>query len=311
MKDGLVSAIIVTRNRKQDVIYCINSLKKSDYKNLEIIVVDNDSDEPIEKWFKKKFPDVKLILSNKNLGGAGGRNLGLKYAKGNFYLFMDDDAIAGKKMIISLVKILKNEKSAGVVQPIIYDKERRNLLDGAGHDINLLTGRIKAWGAKEEDFGQYNFLREIPLAGCIWMVKREVIDKIGGYDERYFIPYEDSDFSFRARKAGYKIYCNPEALAWHTGRKEIFVNRWVDLIGISSLERAFRVSRNKLIYMSKHAPNKNFLLFLIFIQPIYLLIHSIIIIIALRFDVLIKYWQGVFEGLYLAFIIRTNFYGSK
>src|SRR3989344_5024507 len=311
MKDELVSAVVITRNRRKDLTDCVNSLLKSDYKNIEIIVIDNGSDEPINNWFKGKFPRVKLITSTKNLGAAGGRNLGIEYCSGTHILFMDDDAIAEAKMISSLVRILKKDKLTGIVQPIIYDKFQKKLLDGAGHDISLLTGRIKAWGAKEKDLGQYNFLREIPLSGCIWMVKKDVINKIGNYDERYFIPYEDSDFSFRAKKAGFKIYCVPDAKAWHTGRKTKFANFLVEWVGITSVERAFRISRNKLIYMSKHAPNENFLVFLFFFQPIYLMVHSIIIILSLRFDVLVKYWQGVLEGLYLALLIRTNLYGSK
>src|SRR3989344_4266473 len=311
MSNKLISCVVVSRNRKEDLIDCIKSLKKSNYRNLEIIVLDNGSDRPISVWFKKRFSAVTLITSQNNLGAAGGRNLALKSTQGDFILFMDDDAIADQKMISSLVKVLEDKKSAGIVQPIIYDKDRTGFLEGAGHDISLTTGRIKAWGAKEIDLGQYNFLREIPLARCIWMVKRKIIEKIGGYDERYFIPYEDSDFSFRARKAGFKIFCVPDAKAWHTGRKTKFANFLVEWIGITSVERAFRISRNKLIYMSKHAPNENFLVFLFFFQPIYLMVHSIIIILSLRFDVLVKYWQGVLEGLYLALLIRTNLYGSK
>ena len=306
MKDELVSAVVITRNRRKDLTDCVNSLLKSDYKNIEIIVIDNGSDEPINNWFKGKFPRVKLITSTKNLGAAGGRNLGIEYCSGTHILFMDDDAIAEAKMISSLVRILKKDKLTGIVQPIIYDKFQKKLLDGAGHDISLLTGRIKAWGAKEKDLGQYNFLREIPLSGCIWMVKKDVINKIGNYDERYFIPYEDSDFSFRAKKAGFKIYCVPQAIAWHKGRKSKFVNPYIELIGITSLERAFRISRNKLIYLSKNAPSFHFLFFFLLIQPLYLTAHSLIIIFSLRFDILIKYWQGVFAGWFWAFLIKTN-----
>jgi len=297
MKSRLVSVVIISKDRKKDLIECINSYLKSTYQPLEIIVVDNDSDYPLIEWLPKKYPTVKLITSNKNLGAAGGRNLGLLNTRGEYILFTDDDAYADQDMIKYIVQIFNKKHGTGIVQPLVYDKDRPALLQGAGHDIDLTTGRIKAWGVKEVDQGQYDGLREVPMCGCVWMVKKEVFEKIGDYDEDYFIPYEDSDFSLRARQAGYKLYCYSKAKSYHQGVKTTFVNPLLEWLGVTGEQRAYRVARNKIIFMSKHSKFPKNLLFFCLLLPIYLISHSLIILVTLRFDIFTRYWEGVVSGL--------------
>lgn len=301
-KNKLVSVIIVTKDRKKDLIECIDSYLNSTYKNLEIIVVDNGSKPPLLTWLPKKYPAVKLITSEFNIGAAAGRNLGLQHAEGEYVLFTDDDATADKNMVEFLVWVFQNENNTGIVQPLVYDKQKRKMLQGAGHDIDLTTGRIRASGVKEEDKGQYEGLREVPMCGCVWMVKRSVFEKIGNYDEDYFIPYEDSDFSIRVRKAGFKLYCYSEAKTWHRGLKATFVHPWMEWLGITIKERAYRVARNKMIFMRKHSPFPNNLIFFFILLPIYVMIHSLIIAISGRLDVLGRYWMGVISGILYALI---------
>lgn len=298
----LVSVIVVTRNRKEELTRCLQSLRVSDYKKIEIIVIDNATSPPVSLWLKNKFKEIEVVRSDKNLGAAGGRNLGMKFAKGNYILFMDDDAEADTKMVSQLVAVLKNSSKVGIVQPKIYEKQSfstsRNILQGIGCDISLLTGRVSALGIREEDTGQYDHIKEISTVGCVWMVKAEVIEKVGGYDEDYFIPYEDLDFSLRARKLGYKIYFAPKAVAWHSGIKSTFVNPLIDYIGIRSKDRAYRIARNKMILLRKFSPYPEKLIFFLLLVPIYIIIHSIIIIITWQLDILYQYWLGVLSGLW-------------
>lgn len=294
----LVSVVIVTRNRKKELLRCLKSLQVSNYKKIEIIVVDNDTSPPVSSWLRKTPSNVKTIRSDKNLGAAGGRNLGINFTTGSYILFMDDDTQAHKEMIQELLKALQKTQRVGIVQPKIFNMEERNILQGIGCNINLLTGRISALGIREIDRGQYDEIREIPTVGCIWMIKREVIKKIGGYDEEYFISYEDLDFSFRARQNGFKILFAPKALAWHKGIKSTFINPLIDYIGIRSSDRAYRIARNKMIFMRKFSPFPKNLLFFFLLMPLYVLIHSLIIIIAWRLDVLYQYLLGVLSGLW-------------
>lgn len=301
-RSKLVSVVIVTKDRKKDLLECVNSYLKSSYKNLEIIIVDNGSKPPVFTWFSKKYQSLKIITNENNLGAAEGRNKGFSQSSGDYILFTDDDAIADKDMVKFLLEAFKKNKNAGIIQPLVYDKQKRTLLQGAGHDIDLLTGRIKAWGVKEEDCGQYEGSREVPMCGCVWMVKREVFKKIGLYDTDYFIPYEDSDFSLRARKAGFKLYCYSLAKTYHQGIKASFIHPYLEWLGITSAERAYRIARNKIIFMRKHSPYPKNILFFFILFPVYSLAHSIIIIFSRRLDVLANYWLGVSSGIFYALI---------
>lgn len=297
MKKELVSVVIVSRDRRRDLTQCIESYLKSSYKPLEIIVVDNASTPPLLTWLPKKYAKVKLITLHQNAGAAEGRNIGLTQARGEYILFTDDDAYAERDMIKHLVSVFEKKTKAGIVQPLVYDKQRKNMLQGAGHDIDLTTGRIKAWGVREIDKGQYEGLREVPMCGCVWMVKRSVFEKVGTYDEDYFIPYEDSDFSIRARKAGYKLYCYSPAKTWHQGPKKTFVHPRLEWLGITSPQRAFRVARNKIIFMRKHSPFPQNLVFFFILLPGYIVTQTLIILSTFRFDVLVRYWAGVISGV--------------
>jgi GT2 family glycosyltransferase len=293
----MISAVIITRNRKKELTFCLRSIFNQSRKLDEILVVDNGSDKNVKREFGKRFPEVKFIRSEINLGGAGGRNLGLLHAAGDYILFMDDDAIADSEMVKELLKVIEKDPKTGIVQPKIYEKERPNFIQGIGHGINLKTGRVFGIGVHEEDHGQYEKVMEIPMAGCIWMVRREVFEKIGDYDEDIFIPYEDSDFSFRAKKAGYKIFFVPKAYAIHAGAKKTLVHPWLQWLGITTPERSYRVSRNKIIFMKKHAEKHDFLIFMFFYEPVYAILHSVIILATGRIDVLSNYWKGLFSGL--------------
>lgn len=304
-KNKLVSVVIVSRDRKKDLVECVDSYLRSSYRPLEIIIVDNASDPPISTWLKRNSKVILITLS-KNVGAAQGRNIGLKEAKGEYILFTDDDAYAAPDMVKNLVQVFLDNKDAGVVQPLVYDKQKKNMLQGAGHEISLITGRIKAWGVKEIDKGQYEGVREVPMCGCVWMVKREVFKKIGLYDEAYFIPYEDSDFSIRARKAGFKLFCYSKAKTWHQGRKLTFVHPRLEWLGITAPERAYRLARNKIIFMRKHSPFPANLIFFLVLLPIYIFFQTAVILTALRTDVLWKYWQGIVSGIkYLLFYKTT------
>lgn len=297
-KKNLISVVIVTKDRKKDLVDCVDSFIKSSYKQIEIIVVDNGSNPPLLTWFPKRFKQVKLITNENNVGAAEGRNIGLERSTGEYILFSDDDAVAGKDMLKNLLAAFKMKKDAGIIQPLVYDKQKKNLLQGAGHDINLVTGRITAWGVREVDKGQYAGLRKIPLSGCVWMVKRTVFNKVDNYDSEYFIPYEDSDFSYRVSKAGFGIYCYSEAKTWHQGPKKTYVHPWVEWLGITSPERAYRVARNKMIYMRKHSPFPYNIFFFLVLLPLYVLAHSTIILATGKFNILTKYWLGISSGAF-------------
>ncbi|MDO8639223.1 MAG: glycosyltransferase family 2 protein [Candidatus Daviesbacteria bacterium] len=307
-EEKLVSVVIVTRNRKKDLIECLDSYIKSSYKNTELIILDNASQTAVSSWLPKKYEKIEVITTIENVGAAEGRNIGFSKSSGYYIVFSDDDAVADTLMIEKLVSVFESHKNVGIVQPLIYEKNKKKLLQGAGHNIDLTTGRINAWGVREQDTGQYNGLREIPMVGCVWMVTRDVFNKVGGFDKDYFIPYEDSDFSFKVSKAGFKIYCYSDAKTWHRGHKNTFIHPWIEWLGITSKERAYRIARNKMIFIRKHSSISQKIIFFFFLLPLYTIIHSLIMMASARFDILYKYWLGVLSGIWysLTYSFKRN-----
>jgi len=296
MKNKLVSIVVITRNRRRDLTGCLKSLLKQSYRPLEIVVVDNASDSDQTKWVSKHFPKVKAIRSDVNLGGAGGRNLGTKYVIGDYVLFVDDDAVADSHMVNELVKSLAHKK-VGIVQPKIYDKDKARTFQGLGHGVNMLTGKVYGIAIREIDHGQYPCDFEIPMAGCCWMVKREVLTAIGGYDEDYFIPYEDTDFSMRASKAGFKIVLSAHAKVWHQGPKVTAQHPRLQWLGITTPDKAYRLTRNKIIFMTKFANPINLLIFISIFVPLYTVTHIVVIASTGELNLLPGYLKGVASGL--------------
>jgi GT2 family glycosyltransferase len=135
------------------------------------------------------------------------------------------------------------------------------------------------------------------MAGCIWMVRRTVFAKIGEYDTDLFIPYEDTDFCLRAARAGFEIFLAPQAIAYHPLTKKTNLPKQILYLGITTPERAYRVMRNKIIFMRKHATRRQLLKFYFFLFPLYLFIHTFFILRAFRFDILKLYYHGTVDGL--------------
>ncbi len=302
-----VAIVVITRNRVTVLRRCLNSLKESSFKLSRIIVVDNASEDESREMVKKDFPKVILLSQKINIGAAEGRNVGARVSKSELVYFLDDDAYIEQNTIKSAVETILSDKDIAIVQSKVLSSINPKKILGIAHDINTTTSLITAYGINEIDKGQYSKVMDIPMVGTGWLVKREVFNLVGGFDKKFFIPYEDSDFSLRARNAGYKLYCYSEAKTWHQGHKNTYISPQIEWLGITSPERAYRVARNKMIFMRKHSPFPNNIFFFFVLSPLYYIIHSAIIIVAGRFDILVKYWMGVFSGLIFSLLYFKRF----
>ncbi len=224
-KKDLVAIIVLNHNKKDDLLECLDSICKMDYGKFEVIVVDNGSIDRSVEAIKNEFPNIHLIESEINLGVAGGRNLGIKYANKKFnykfILFLDNDVIVEKYALSEMVKSFDADKSIGIVTPKCYMINSPSTIGYAGGmTVNLFTGKIADIGNGEKDKGQFDQSKSIPSAGGLCLISRELLNKIGFYDER-FNPYgwEDVDLSLRARQKGFKIFYNHKAIIYHKGGK--------------------------------------------------------------------------------------------
>ncbi|MFZ5366161.1 MAG: glycosyltransferase family 2 protein [Patescibacteria group bacterium] len=286
-----VSVVVPTYNLKEILLECLDSIINQDYHNLEVIVVDNASTDGTSEAVKKKFPKVKLIRNQKNLGVTGGANAGLKEATGDYIWLVDHDNILNPNMLSEMVKLAESDPKIGVVVPKILYWENKDIIWAAGTGMNLITGENIFRGGK--DIGQYEKVKEVDIAPANFLVKREVIEKVGLYDDIYFVSYEDADFSFRVRKAGYKIIYTPKALCYHKIPlldEKASKQRW--------LSRSHWTARNKIIFMRKNSP---YFAIFILLYPIWFLIYTCQAIRYFNFQVLFNFYKGMKDGFKWAF----------
>lgn len=267
MVKKLATIVITTRDRKEIILDCLRSLFKMDYPNFEVILVDNASTDGTKEAVRKKFPKVKLIISKKNLGLNGGKNLGQKYAKGEYILFLDSDTVVDKRLLSELVKLAESDPKIGVVCPKMYYYDRKNIIWYAGSCVNLLTSQTKNVGANENDSGQWDQVRETQFAPTAYLATRKAVNKLKGHEEAFFMTYGDTDYGFRARKAGFKVMFCSKAKLWHRLGMEENIKS-IRSLGYNLPMRAYYFARNRVIFMRRHAPEFNFILFMFFFFPL-------------------------------------------
>lgn len=301
----LASIIIVTRNREQEVSVCLKSIFNMDYQNFEVILVDNASADNTIKQVKAKFPKVKIVKSEKNLGACGGKNLGQKQAKGEYLFFLDSDTIVDKKILTEMVKIAESEAKIGMVCPKMYYLDKKNTIWYAGASINLLTSQAKNIGNHEEDQGQFDQVRETSFAPTAYLAKRIVAEKLKGHGEMFFMGYVDSDYGYRTLEAGFKVMFSPKAKLWHRINQEENVKS-IRALGYNLPLRAYYFARNRVVFMKAHAPAVNFLIFMILFFPLMTTYITYKIISFKGWQFLKPHLEGSLDGLKYALGGKTE-----
>lgn len=222
MNKVLVSIIIVNWNAKENLKECLSSLKKITYPNYETIIVDNGSTDNSVEFIKKNYPRVTLLESKTNLGFAGGNNLGFASCNGKYILFLNNDTIVPPNFLEKLVKFLDKNEDVGVVQPkILFHRPGTSL----HHKINsvgsflLKSGFLYHLDYGKEDKGQNESYEIFSAYGACFLVRKDLLDKIGLFDNDYFAYFEETDLCHRVWLSGSKIVIVPSALIYHKGAK--------------------------------------------------------------------------------------------
>lgn len=251
-----VSIITLTWNQTEVTCAFLESTRNLTYKNYEILVCDMGSNiDPTEHINAQNYPNTKVLRSEKNLGFTGGNNWGIRQAKGDFIFIVNNDTEVTPDLLDVLLEPFSQDNRIGVTCPKIRFYYHPDIIQYAGFNpINVYTGRTTSVGNKEVDNGQYDISGYTHGAhGCAMMVKREVIDQIGMFPEKFFIYYEEWDWSARIIKAGYKIYYQAKGLIFH---KESIT------MGKQSAIKVYYHTRNRILYMRR---NTNMLQFTAFI----------------------------------------------
>jgi len=237
----LVSVIVLNYNAGELLLNCVDSLKKSTYTNLEILVVDNISSDNSQKKCKEKFPEIKLIQNNENLGYCGGNNVGIKEAKGKFIVILNPDTIVEPNCISELVSAY-NKFGEGLYQPKILSLTEENIIQSTGNMLHVFGfGFARDKGNKVMD--KIEETEKIGYAsGTCLFTSREVIDKVGLLDEFLFLYHDDLDLGWRAAQIGINSYYVPKSKIFHV---ESYSLKW-------SSKKFYWLERNRKYCLLTH-----------------------------------------------------------
>ena len=232
-----LSIITINYNGLKDTLALIESIPFND--KMEVIVVDNASENNEAEQISNRFPDVKVIKSDKNLGFAGGNNLGIKASKGKFLFLVNNDTYFEDFNIQALIDRLNSDPNIGIVCPKIKFAWSPQPIQFAGYTpLSKITIRNQAIGFGEEDHGQYETAHPTPYAhGAAMLIKRVAIDKVGLMPECYFLYYEELDWSMIFTRAGFQIWYEPKCTIFHKESQAT---------GQNSPLRTYCITRNRL-----------------------------------------------------------------
>ena len=238
-----LSIITVNYNGLKDTCELIDSIPFND--SMEVIVVDNASQQDEATIIQSDYPQVKVIRSKKNLGFAGGNNLGIKEAKGKYIFLINNDTLFKDFDIQALIDRLESSPKIGVVCPKIRFAWGNNPIQFTGYTpLSKITIRNQSIGFEEEDKGQYDSPHPTPYAhGAAMMIKREVIDKVGLMPECFFLYYEELDWSMMITRAGYEIWYDPACTIYHKESQST---------GQNSPLRTYFITRNRLLLAKRN-----------------------------------------------------------
>ena len=240
-----ISIITINYNGLKDTCALIETIPFND--EMEVIVVDNASQQDEATAIQQRYPQVKVVRSDKNLGFAGGNNLGIKAAHGKYIFLLNNDTILRPMTsdLKSLIDRLESSPKIGVVCPKIRFTWGNNPIQFTSYTpLSKITIRNHAIGFGEEDAGQYNTPHPTPYAhGAAMLIKREAIDKVGLMPECYFLYYEELDWSMMFTRASYQIWYEPQCTIYHKESQAT---------GQKSPLRTYYITRNRLLLVKRN-----------------------------------------------------------
>lgn len=274
----LVSIITVNFNQTEATCALLDSIWRQDYTPSEVIVVDNGSVENPAELFARRYPEVIFIRSHANLGFAGGNNLGLQKASGQYLFFINNDAELTDGCLARLIALFSAVPELGIVSPLIcYHPRIPENLPKAAPDssemshatviqyagmtrVHPLTGRNRSIGEGETNTGQFRSPQPTAYAhGAAMLVSRAVLERVGPMSEDFFLYYEELDWCERIRRSGFSVWLEPRACVYH--KESLTVSK----LGAT---KTYYLIRNRILFMRRNFSGWQrsiFFLFLVFV----------------------------------------------
>lgn len=293
-------------NRQKQLENCLNSIINSNYKIIELIIIDNGSNDNTADYLSRLTNEnIKTIFNNQNLGLAHARNQGISASKGEYILFVDDDNVIDKSMITTLLQFFKEHKMAGIVTPKTLYKDNPKKIWFYGANINMYTSKAKFFYSNVID-NEDSVNHEIKI-NCVhncFMVRKDLFDKVGIFDNKLFVSYTEFDLCMKAKKH-YEIYVCGNAKCYHdrltTDRKNT-----VESFGFTNPYRVYYLIRNRGVIAKKYASLFQLMIFSGLYYPLFFFYYGIILIKFNRLDYLKYHVKGFLAGV--IYIIKKNWY---
>ena len=211
-------AVVLNWNAAEETIECVRSLLSSSYRNLRIVIVDNASTDDSVECLATTFPSLNIVSNSINSGYAGGNNLGITWALhagAEYILIVNNDVVVDTHLIMQLVEKIRIDKKVGIVTGKVYYKDNH-------HRVYSGAGRFDRWrcsgvnkGTMFDRMSSDDKDREVSfVSGVLFLARAEIFTKIGLLDEKYFMYFEDLDFSRKVSKQ-YSLLYTPQAIAYH------------------------------------------------------------------------------------------------
>jgi GT2 family glycosyltransferase/lipopolysaccharide/colanic/teichoic acid biosynthesis glycosyltransferase len=249
-----VSIVIVSYNSRGVLGPCLESLKRQSlFATTEVVVVDNASSDGTPAMVRERYPWVRLIAGRKNLGFSRGVNIGIREARGRYFLILNPDTVVRRDSIERLVEFAKSTPEAGIIGPkLVYEDGTLQYSCRRFYTWKVLVLRRTVLGKifkNSRHLAEHLMLdfdhettREVDwLLGACLLVRREAVESVGLLDERFFLYFEDVDWCFRMKHKGWKVFYHPASVVIHTyarGSAQSVINRSV-IAHLASLVRYY------------------------------------------------------------------------
>ncbi len=243
-----VGIVVLCYNEIALTRQCLDSLRGLDYRQAFVLIVDNASTDATADVVKATYPEFALISAGRNLGYAGGNNLGIETALrqgADAVYLLNNDTVVDPDCLTHLVRSLQAYPQTGIAGPLVYTWDPGRTISSAGGSIDWRRATATNVGAGDVDRGQFACRTVDFIAGCGLLITRTAIGRVGLIDERYFMYWEETDWCWRARKAGFDVRWVPAAQMRHKAPIH-----WQGL----SATTLYYLTRNRIRFFALHTP---------------------------------------------------------
>ncbi len=305
MKDKLVSVVIATYNRAEMVVRCVESVLKSDYAPLEVVVVDDCSPDETVTRLQTAFgrdSRVRIVRNETNLQLAGSQNKGAQSARGEYLFFVDDDNILDSSAIKHLAQCLDSDLSLGLIAPLAIHRTGSNtgLIWTLGSNFNRWTSQPADYRPQTpiDGFNPERNIYPTTYSPNAFMLRREAFNSVGGKDRSFGIMFDESDFGWRICAKGWQAGICAAARTDHYGVVEEGCNPTLRQLGIEKPRRAYLFGRNRLWFAKRHFSFLQTLSVMFVFAPLSAAYYGLVALKNHRLDIAWAYLRGTIVGVF-------------